>query len=144
MCVMETHDESSPHGNVGHRDDDGRFVVNLADVYGKDIRPANAGEAGAVASALRADRPEMRKRGDAALTHFRSLAAAHGGEPRQLAAIGFCFSGGMALEMARSGADATAFVSFHGDLTHPGLRESTIQQPRRHAPRIGIRRQDVV
>ncbi len=100
---------------------DGRFLVYVADVYGKDVRPANADEAGVAAGALRADRAEMRKRTNAALAHFRSIAGNHGTDPQRMAAIGFCFGGGAILEMARSGADARAFVSFHGDLVSPTL-----------------------
>src|SRR5207245_10086766 len=36
-----------------------------------------------------------------------------------IAAIGYCFGGGCALELARSGADLAAVVSFHGNLDTP-------------------------
>jgi dienelactone hydrolase len=36
-----------------------------------------------------------------------------------MAAIGFCFGGGAVLELARSGSDLDAFVSFHGNLDTP-------------------------
>jgi dienelactone hydrolase len=38
-------------------------------------------------------------------------------DAKKLAAIGFCFGGGNVLELARSGADIKAVVTFHGDLT---------------------------
>ena len=37
----------------------------------------------------------------------------------RLAIIGYCFGGGTALELARSGADVKGFVSFHGSLDTP-------------------------
>src|SRR6266480_1261946 len=37
-------------------------------------------------------------------------------DPDQIAAIGYCFGGGVVLGMARSGADLAAVVSFHGSL----------------------------
>ena len=36
-----------------------------------------------------------------------------------MGAIGFCFGGGAILELARSGAPLSAFVSFHGNLDTP-------------------------
>src|SRR5689334_10730136 len=37
-------------------------------------------------------------------------------DPARIAAIGYCFGGGVVLDMARSGADLSAVVSFHGSL----------------------------
>ena len=37
-------------------------------------------------------------------------------DPRRVAAIGYCFGGTMALELARSGADLAAVVGFHSGL----------------------------
>jgi dienelactone hydrolase len=38
-------------------------------------------------------------------------------DPERVAAMGFCFGGMCVLELARSGADAKAFISFHGLLS---------------------------
>jgi len=38
-------------------------------------------------------------------------------DPRRVAAIGYCFGGAMALELARTGADLKAVVGFHPSLT---------------------------
>jgi dienelactone hydrolase len=38
---------------------------------------------------------------------------------QKLGAIGYCFGGTTVLELARSGADVDAFVSFHGGLSTP-------------------------
>jgi dienelactone hydrolase len=37
-------------------------------------------------------------------------------DPERLAAIGYCFGGGVVLQMARDSADLKGVVSFHGDL----------------------------
>ncbi len=59
---------------------------------------------------------------------FDSFAALEGVDPARLAAIGYCFGGQCALEIARSGADAKAFVSYHGALTtHAPARAGDIK-----------------
>jgi dienelactone hydrolase len=40
-------------------------------------------------------------------------------DPKRIAAIGYCFGGTAVLELARSGADLAAVVSFHGGLSSP-------------------------
>ncbi|WP_407291537.1 dienelactone hydrolase family protein [Stutzerimonas zhaodongensis] len=95
-----------------------KYVVFMADLYGKKVRPSNPDEAKAAAGFVRGDRPLMRKRAQAAVEAFRSqdqVALADG----KMAAIGFCFGGGAVLELARSGSDLDAFVSFHGNLDTP-------------------------
>ena len=42
----------------------------------------------------------------------------------RLAAIGYCFGGTTALELARSGADVAAVVSFHGALNTPNTADA--------------------
>jgi len=94
------------------------YVVLIADLYGKSVRPANADEAGAAMMPLKNDRAELRKRMEAALAQLlgqsKALLA-----PGKVAAFGFCFGGCCALELARSGADLKAAVSFHGTLDTP-------------------------
>jgi len=48
---------------------------------------------------------------------FDTVRAMPGVDPDRLAAIGFCFGGTCVLELARSGADVRAVVSYHGILT---------------------------
>ena len=96
------------------------YVVMMVDMYGTGIRPKDSGEAAAAAGAVRADRSLMRARAAKALEVFR----AEEGIPLKsdkVAAIGFCFGGGTILELARSGADLDAVISFHGDLMSPTL-----------------------
>jgi len=92
------------------------YVAFAGDVYGKGVRPMNSKEASSVAGKYRADRPLMRKRAQAALNTLRRMARV---DTRRIAAIGYCFGGGVALELARSGADFAGTVSFHGSLDTP-------------------------
>ncbi|MNY21891.1 Dienelactone hydrolase family protein [compost metagenome] len=96
-----------------------KYVVFMADMYGKAIRPSNAQEAGAAAGAVRGDRTLMRKRAQAAVEVLKAQAAQFALDTSKLGAIGFCFGGGAVLELARSGADLQGFVSFHGNLDTP-------------------------
>lgn len=102
------------------------YVVMMVDMYGVDVRPSNSSEAGAAAGTLRSDRPEMRKRAAKALAEFRALADIPL-DPSNVAAIGFCFGGGTVLELARSGSDVDAVISFHGDLLSPTLERDSSQ-----------------
>jgi len=94
------------------------YTVFVADMYGKAGRPKNPQEAGKAAGAVKGDRKLMRARMNKAL----DVLLANGGaalDKNKLAAIGFCFGGTSALELARSGAKIAAVVSFHGGLSSP-------------------------
>lgn len=91
-----------------------RYIVLLADMYGKDVRPQNFDEAGKASSAVTGDRALTRVRGNRAVQALRESGQAVL-RPGGLAVIGFCFGGTVALELARSGADVLGVVSFHGD-----------------------------
>src|SRR6516225_3618926 len=93
-----------------------RYVVFVADMYGAGTRPADFGEAAALANPLRADAIEQRKRVRAAFETMVAQAKARNLIDGRRAAIGFCFGGGNVLELARDGADLAAAVSIHGDL----------------------------
>lgn len=95
------------------------YVIFVADMYGADVRPANAEEAGEAAGEVRADRAMMRSRAKLALDALLDSGAPVDAE--RTAAIGFCFGGGTVLELGRAGAPLDAVVSFHGDLLSPTL-----------------------
>jgi dienelactone hydrolase len=91
------------------------YVVLVADVYGKGVRPAKDEDARAQTKKLYDDRKLLRERANKALDVLKTakdvpLDAA------KLGAIGYCFGGATALEMARSGADLDAVATFHGGL----------------------------
>lgn len=100
------------------------------DMYGQGVRPTNNEEAAKQSSLYKNDPALSRRRITAALTYAR----AHDGvDAQRIAVIGYCFGGAMALELARSGADIKAAVTFHGDLTtkdpvkQPGIIKAAIQ-----------------
>ena len=92
------------------------YVAFALDIYGKDNRPADRGEAGKAAGGFKNDRKLYRQRLNLGLDQL--LAAAEVDKSR-VAAIGYCFGGTGVLELARSGADIEGVVSFHGGLDSP-------------------------
>lgn len=92
------------------------YVCFVADIYGKGVRPANAGDAGAQAGKYKADRPLLRSRVNSALAELKKNAVVAKTKP---AAMGYCFGGTTVLELARSGAEISGVVSFHGGLDSP-------------------------
>ena len=93
-----------------------RYVVFAVDMYGDGVRPKDFGEAAALANPLRDDPAEARRRVRAAYDAFIKLAKQRGLINHQRAAVGFCFGGGIVLELARDGADLAAAVAIHSDL----------------------------
>ena len=92
------------------------YLAFVADIYGKDVHPTNAQEAGAQAGKYKQNRPLLRSRVNAALAVLRSQPSC---DPSRIAAIGYCFGGMTVLELARSGAPVAGVVSFHGGLASP-------------------------
>ncbi len=70
---------------------------------------------------LLGNRAKLRTRALGALKAFAEQPQA---DPARLAAIGFCMGGTTVLEIARSGADVKAVVSFHGGLTFDDPEEA--------------------
>lgn len=102
------------------------YVILLTDMYGEHIRPKNSGEAQAAVKPLYADRNLMRARIRKAFEQLQAQAAHAPIDRSRLAAIGFCFGGAVVLDLARSGSDVKAVVSFHGDLStdNPALAKN--------------------
>lgn len=92
------------------------YVGFAVDIYGKGVRPKDSKEAAAQAAIYRGDRALMRARAQAGLDQLKKYKFV---DPARIAAIGYCFGGGTALELARSGADIAGAVSFHGNLDTP-------------------------
>lgn len=93
-----------------------RYVILVADMYGRDVRPASDEAARAAVAPLYGDRGLMRHRANRALAQLKAQAGDAPLDTGRLAAIGFCFGGSAVLDLARSGADVAAVVSFHGAL----------------------------
>lgn len=96
------------------------YVVFLADVYGAGIRPQSPDEAGKLAGSFKQNRALFKKNMNLA---FNELKKAKQVDTTKLAVTGYCFGGTGAIELARSGADVKALVSFHGGLDSPASSE---------------------
>lgn len=97
------------------------YNVFAVDIYGKGIRHSNPKDAAAEAAKYKENRKLMRSRVLAGLEELKRHKLT---DAKKIAAIGYCFGGTTALELARSGADVAGVVSFHG-----GLGTSTPAQP---------------
>jgi dienelactone hydrolase len=91
------------------------YVGMAMDVYGRDKRGESREACTALMSPLMADRALLQRRLLAGLAAARGLPVVDGA---RVAAIGFCFGGLCALDLARSGANVRGVVAFHG-LFHP-------------------------
>lgn len=92
------------------------YVAFCADIYGKDVRPKDVSEAGAQATKYKSDRPLLRERAKAGLAELEKSDLV---DTKHVAAIGYCFGGTTVIELARSGAELSGIVSFHGGLDSP-------------------------
>ena len=88
------------------------YTAFAADVYGADVRPSPA-DAPAVAGSYYGNRPLWRERVTGGFDRLLSEPSVDRG---RTAAIGYCFGGSGALELARTGVELRAVVSFHGAL----------------------------
>ncbi|OGW44543.1 MAG: dienelactone hydrolase, partial [Nitrospirae bacterium RBG_16_43_11] len=90
------------------------YTAFALDMYGDGKQAAHPNEAGKFAEEVSNNKDTAEKRFMAALDILRSQETV---DPDQIAAIGYCFGGGVVLNMARIGADLDGVVSFHGSLT---------------------------
>lgn len=89
------------------------YTAMAVDMYGDGKTADHPKEAGEFAGMVRANMDGATKRFEAA----RATLASHPTvNPDKLAAIGYCFGGGIVLEMARRGVDLKGVASFHGSL----------------------------
>ncbi|TAH45597.1 MAG: dienelactone hydrolase family protein [Gammaproteobacteria bacterium] len=95
------------------------YVVFVADMYGKGVRPKDATEARAQVTALYGDLPALRARINAAVDALKAQAGHAPLQTGKVGAFGFCFGGSTVLELARSGTELAGVVSLHGGLDSP-------------------------
>lgn len=89
------------------------YVALAVDMYGDGTVATTPQDAGKLAGAVKGNPQLMRKRINAALAYLKTLKQVN---TAKTAAIGYCFGGTVALELARSGAAVNGVVSFHGAL----------------------------
>lgn len=89
------------------------YAAIAADMYGGGERADEPEAAGALMTGLMGDAAALSARFEAARQVLASRPEVDGA---RIAAAGYCMGGGIALEMARGGAELAAVVSFHGSL----------------------------
>jgi dienelactone hydrolase len=92
------------------------YVALAVDVYGKGKNPKNSEEAAALAGKYKGDRNLLRSHIRAA---YDKLLTEKNVDPKKMIAIGYCFGGTTALELARSGAPLAGTAVFHAGLNTP-------------------------
>lgn len=92
------------------------YLGFATDIYGKGILGKGPDENARLMQPFMQDRGKLRKRLIAALAAVKTMPWA---DDKKIAAIGFCFGGLCALDLARSGAEICGVVSFHGLLVPP-------------------------
>lgn len=97
------------------------YVAFACDMYGEGKQAEHPQDAGRMAMEVRMNVQEWRRRAAEAL---RVLASQPQCDGSKLAAIGYCFGGSTALQLAYSGADLDAVVTFHAALPVPTAAEA--------------------
>jgi dienelactone hydrolase len=101
------------------------YVAFAADMYGKGKITEDPKQAGAWAGEFKGDAAKMQKRVQAA---FDVLTKQPMVDKTRLAAIGYCFGGTCALELARTGAPLKSVVAFHAGQLSAGGSEKEAQE----------------
>jgi dienelactone hydrolase len=97
------------------------YTALAVDMYGDGKVVDNPDDARKLAGEVYSNLPLEKARFEAAMNLLRKQATV---EPDKLAAFGYCFGGGVVLNMARMGEDLKGVASFHG-----GLGTTTPAQP---------------
>lgn len=108
----------------------GRQLVELgynafvADLFGREFRGAPRDTMFGEMNRLKSDRAALRRRMEHVLGIAQELDEV---QTDRIVVAGYCFGGMCALDLARSGADIAAAVSFHGLFDPPGLAPEKIK-----------------
>ena len=89
------------------------YVALAIDMYGNGKTVDNPDDAGKTAAPFYQNLQMTKARFDAALNKLKTYSQV---DTNQIAAIGYCFGGGVVLNMARMGENLKGVVSFHGGL----------------------------
>jgi len=87
------------------------FVALAVDMYGDGRSTTHPDEAGKFAGQVMQDWPSARARLEAAMARLRKQPFVRGD---RMAALGYCFGGGIVMNMALAGMPIKAAISFHG------------------------------
>jgi dienelactone hydrolase len=97
------------------------YVAFAGDMYGEGKTTEHPSEAGKFATAVRSNLPVWQGRAKAALKVLTDQPQV---DSSKLAAIGYCFGGSTALQLAYTGADLKAVVTFHAALPVPDAAQA--------------------
>jgi dienelactone hydrolase len=97
------------------------YVAFACDMYGEGKTTEHPKEAGDFANEVRKNVKDWRGRAQAALDVLKGQDQV---EKDRLAAIGYCFGGSTALQLAYTGADLKAVVTFHAGLSVPDAEQA--------------------
>ncbi len=89
------------------------YTALAVDMYGDGKQAGHPGDAQKFAMAVMSDLDAASARFDAAMEVLKNHPTT---DPERVAAIGYCFGGGVVLHMARMGKDLDGVASFHGSL----------------------------
>lgn len=99
------------------------YLAFACDMYGKGQLAAHPKEAGEMAAKVRGNVDSWVKR---AKTGLEVLTSQPECDKTKLAAIGYCFGGSTAIQLALHGADLDAVASFHGALPIPTAEQAAL------------------
>lgn len=89
------------------------YAALAVDMYGEGKQAAHPDDAGKFSSELMRNFGTAKDRFLAAMEFLKAQPAT---DPEKIAAIGYCFGGGVVLNLARQGANLKGVASFHGSL----------------------------
>lgn len=99
------------------------YVGFAVDMYGQGKSAKDNDEAARLMKPIVEDRAMLLQRINAAFTTLNKIENI---DAKNISAMGFCFGGLVALDLARSGADFKGVVSFHARLTPPNLAKKNL------------------
>ncbi|MEK6742365.1 MAG: dienelactone hydrolase family protein [Nitrospirota bacterium] len=89
------------------------YTALALDMYGEGKMAEHPGDAGKFSSEVMKNFPVAKERFFAAMDFLKKQPTV---DPARIAAVGYCFGGGVVLNMARQGVDLKGVASFHGSL----------------------------
>jgi dienelactone hydrolase len=97
------------------------YIALAIDMYGNGKQADNPGDAGKLAGEVMQNMDEAKARFDAGVNFLKEQAQT---DTNQIAAIGYCFGGGVVLRMALMGDKLNGVVSFHGALPTDSVKDA--------------------
>ncbi len=103
------------------------YTALAVDMYGSGRTASHPEDAAKFSGEIKKNMPMARERFVAAMKLLQMEPTV---DREKISAIGYCFGGGIVLEMARSGLDLDGVVSFHGSLTTSNPARSGVVKAR--------------